>query len=104
MNSVAADRATKWGLRGLTRSAAIELGRDGIRVNRVCPSSGNPEVHAPWQPQVDVKRYLRHVPPPALFEAGKPAPVDESRRITGTDLVLDAGWSAGKHCPGLPGF
>jgi enoyl-[acyl-carrier-protein] reductase (NADH) len=53
-----------------------------------------------------------------LFEAGHPAPVeiddvaalvcfllgDESRRITGTDLAVDAGWSAGKHCPGLPGF
>jgi len=118
MNSVAAYSASKWGLRGLTRSAAIELGRDGIRVNCVCPSSGNPEMHAPWQARVDVKRYLRHVPPPVLFADGKPAPVeiddiaalvcfllaDESRRITGTDLAIDAGWTAGKHCPGLPDF
>ena len=32
--------ATNWGLRGLTRSAALELGVDGIRVNTVCPSIG----------------------------------------------------------------
>ena len=29
--------ATKFGIRGLTRSAAIELGKFGIRVNNVIP-------------------------------------------------------------------
>ena len=118
MNSVGAYTASKWGARGFTKSAAIELGRDGIRVNCVCPSSGNPEMHAPFRGEIDVKRYSRHVPPPVLFEAGKPAEVgiddivplvcfllgDESRRITGAEIAVDAGWTAGKHCPGLPGF
>lgn len=117
MNSVGAYTASKWGARGFTRSAAIELGRDGIRVNCICPSSGNPEMHAPFRAEIDVARYARHVPPPVLFEAGKPAEVriddivplvcfllgDESRRITGAEIAVDAGWSAGKHCPGLPG-
>ncbi|UMG94408.1 SDR family NAD(P)-dependent oxidoreductase [Nocardioides sp. TF02-7] len=31
--------ASKWGLRGLTRTAALELSRDGIRVNSVHPGS-----------------------------------------------------------------
>jgi 3alpha(or 20beta)-hydroxysteroid dehydrogenase len=117
MNSVGAYSASKWGARGFTKSAAIELGKDGIRVNCICPSSGNPEMHAPFRDEIDVKRYMRHVPPPVLLEGGKPAEVtiddivplvcfllsDESRRITGAEIAVDAGWTAGKHCPGLPG-
>jgi 3alpha(or 20beta)-hydroxysteroid dehydrogenase len=118
MNSVGAYTASKWGARGFTKSAALELGRDGIRVNCVCPSSGNPEMHAPFRAGIDVARYMRHVPPPVLFEAGRPAEVridditplvcfllaDESRRITGAEIAVDAGWTAGKLCPGLPDF
>ena len=117
MNSVGAYTASKWGARGFSKSAAIELGRDGIRVNCICPSSGNPEMHAPFRGQIDLRRYVRHVPPPVLLDAGLPAEVtiddivplvcfllgDESRRITGAEIAVDAGWSAGKHCPGLPG-
>ncbi|MGR6997184.1 SDR family NAD(P)-dependent oxidoreductase [Yinghuangia aomiensis] len=34
--------ASKWGIRGLTRTAAIELGPDGIRVNTPCRASSRP--------------------------------------------------------------
>jgi 3alpha(or 20beta)-hydroxysteroid dehydrogenase len=118
MNSVAAYTASKWGARGFSKSAAIELGRDNIRVNCLCPSSGNPAMSAPFADQVDVKRYARHVPPPVLREGGSPGTVaidditpaicfllsDEAKRITGAELAVDGGWTAGKHCPGLPGF
>ncbi|CFN83495.1 short chain dehydrogenase [Bordetella pertussis] len=33
----AAYTASKWGLRGLTRAAALELADQGVRVNTVCP-------------------------------------------------------------------
>ncbi len=118
MNSVGAYSASKWGARGFTKCAAIELGRDNIRVNCLCPSSGNPGMSAPFAAQIDAKRYLRHLPPPVLLEGGNPGDVaidditpavcfllsDESRRITGAELAVDGGWTAGKHCPGLPGF
>ena len=118
MNSVAAYTASKWGARGFTKSAAIELGRDNIRVNCLCPSSGNPGMSAPFAEQIDAKRYVRHLPPPVLREAGNPGEVaidditpaicfllsDEAKRITGAELAVDGGWTAGKLCPGLPGF
>ena len=37
MNGVSAYASTKWALRGITKAAAMELARDGIRVNAVCP-------------------------------------------------------------------
>jgi len=48
MNGLTSYCASKWGLRGLSRAAALELGRDGIRVNSVCPSGGNEQIYAPW--------------------------------------------------------
>ena len=48
MNGLSAYAASKWALRGLTKAAAIELGRAGIRVNAVCPAGGNPAMYAPW--------------------------------------------------------
>jgi 3alpha(or 20beta)-hydroxysteroid dehydrogenase len=109
MNAVAAYSASKWGVRGLTRSAAIELGRDNIRVNAVQPSMGNRDMSA---------RYMRHAPQPKLYRGGVPvvvteedsAPIvvyllaDESAACTGGDYMVDAGWTAGPFCPGLPGF
>jgi 3alpha(or 20beta)-hydroxysteroid dehydrogenase len=118
MNAVAVYSSSKWGLRGLTRSAAIELGRDGIRVNAVCPAMGNPEMSAPWADQIDVERYLNGVPRPKLYRDGLPIGPDaedaarmvlfllseDSRACTGSDFVVDAGWTAGPYCDGLPGF
>lgn len=118
MNSVSAYTSTKWALRGFTKSAAIELGQDGIRVNCVCPSGGNPDISNPFLDQVDVKRYLEHRPPPILYDGEHPLQVTmediaavivfllsgDSRGCTGGEFAVDAGWTAGHKCPGLPGF
>lgn len=118
MNSIAAYSASKWGVRGLTRSAAIELGHDNIRVNSVHPSMGNPSMSTPWASGFDGARYLRHMPQPKLYREGVPvevtaadtAPIvvyllaDESAVCTGGDYMVDAGFTAGPYCPGLPGF
>ena len=110
-NGIVAYAATKWALRGMTRVAALELGRFGIRVNTVCPEVGGPAMRAPYVPAgVDPERILayahgvipynrqrepveliRDVARMALFLAS-----DESLSCTGADYPVDAGGTAGK--------
>ena len=119
MNGVAAYASSKWGLRGLTKSTAMELGRHRIRVNSICPEAGNPNMSAPFLPgQPDLSEVphqmmqailkapehvapasrIRDVANMALFLAS-----DESRSCTAADFVVDAGLTAGQVQPGVPG-
>jgi 3alpha(or 20beta)-hydroxysteroid dehydrogenase len=118
MNSIAVYSATKWAVRGLTKSAAIELGRDAIRVNTINPALGSPEMFAPFSPRFDWERYQRTAPPPKLYRDGRPYDVstadtakmavfllsDDSTGCTGGDFAVDAGFTCGIYCDGLPGF
>lgn len=97
--------ATNWGLRGLTRSAALELGSSGIRVNTVCPSTGlmHEGVTTSQAPAgVDTQTTA------LLADAGQPRPVttgdvaamvafllsDDSATCTAGDFLVDAGSAA----------
>jgi|GraSoiStandDraft_16_1057320.scaffolds.fasta_scaffold50764_1 3alpha(or 20beta)-hydroxysteroid dehydrogenase len=118
MNSIAVYSASKWGVRGLSKSAAIELGRFAIRVNTINPSLGSPDMFAPFSPRFDWERYQRTAPPPKLYKDDVPYDVttsdtakmtlfllsDDSRGCTGADFAVDAGFTAGLYCAGLPGF
>jgi len=108
---IVAYAATKWALRGMTRVAALELGKHGIRVNAVCPEVGGPAMRAPYVPAgVEVEKTLafahgvipyqrsrepielvRDVARMILFLAS-----DESLSCTGGDYPVDAGWTAGR--------
>jgi 3alpha(or 20beta)-hydroxysteroid dehydrogenase len=55
-NGLVAYVASKWGVRGITRVAALELGRFGIRVNDVCPEAGSAAMIMPYVPSgVDIE-------------------------------------------------
>jgi 3alpha(or 20beta)-hydroxysteroid dehydrogenase len=111
---IVAYAATKWAVRGMTRVAALEFGKHGIRVNTVCPEVGGPAMRAPYVPAgIDVEKTLafahgiipyqrsrepielvRDVARMILFLAS-----DESLSCTGGDYPVDAGWTAGRLSP-----
>lgn len=93
--------ASKWGLRGMSKVAAIELGPLGIRVNTVYPGM----IDTPMIAHLEVERGLGGHPGAPLTRVGTPEEVadvvaflasDASSYITGADLTVDGGASAGR--------
>ncbi|QYX79342.1 SDR family NAD(P)-dependent oxidoreductase [Streptomyces akebiae] len=104
MAYVGAYAATKHAIVGLTRVAALELARKGIRVNAVCPGSIDTAMTDPGDEvsaeAVD-KLYRKRIP---LGRIGRPEEVArlalflscaDSSYITGQPFVIDGGWLAG---------
>jgi 3alpha(or 20beta)-hydroxysteroid dehydrogenase len=94
--------ASKWAVRGMTKSAARELGRHGIRVNSIHPGLiETPMLHQ--VPGIDAGRlgnFLRTVPLGRVAEAEEVARLalflasDESSYCTGAEFIVDGGISA----------
>lgn len=103
--------STKWGVRGLTKTAAIELGHYGIRVNSVHPGGiwtemggantglTEEEMSAGFYADFPIPRVGRpeEVANVTLFLA-----TDEASYSTGSEFVADGGWFAGMRNPGMP--
>jgi 3alpha(or 20beta)-hydroxysteroid dehydrogenase len=91
-------------VRGITKVAAVELGRFGIRVNCVCPAAGNPEMVRELLPPGFDPEAAGHarIPVGRRGEMGDVANAilflasDESSFFTGEDFVLDGGITAGQ--------
>lgn len=90
--------ASKWGVRGLTRTAAMEYVSWGIRVNSVCPGLivTGLNANAPHlQPMIGLTPMKRSGTPEevaklVLFLAG-----EDSSFITGEDFLIDGGFTSG---------
>lgn len=92
---VTAYAATKWAIRGMTKCAALEFARDGIRVNSVHPGS----IDTPMLDDAVTREEL--VP---LGRIGQPADVanlvlflasDSSSYCTGSEFIVDGGIMSG---------
>ncbi len=100
--------ASKWAVRGFTRTLALELGPHGITVNDVCPNVTNgdrmdrivatkaaalgktPEqVRADFESQTALGRFVDEVD---VAEAVLFLASERARNITGHDIPVDAGW------------
>ncbi|MGY1896991.1 glucose 1-dehydrogenase [Nocardia gipuzkoensis] len=98
----AAYGSSKWGLRGLTKTAALELGPAGIRVNSVHPGP----IATPMVPYLTTGP--GSFPALPLQRTGVPEEVaelvaflasDAAAYITGAEVTIDGGLAAGKFLP-----
>ncbi len=99
--------ASKHGVIGLTKGAALETARSGIRVNAVCPAVIETPMGERLFGEPEIKKFSLGLHPIGRF--GKPMEVAEavlwmcSERasfMTGQTLALDGGFLAGPNVPG----
>jgi NAD(P)-dependent dehydrogenase (short-subunit alcohol dehydrogenase family) len=88
--------ASKHGIVGLTKNAAVEYANDGIRVNAVCPGA----IMTPLMTEQPPERQQEILAPQAMTRFGAPEEVaaavawlcsDDASFITGVSLPVDAG-------------
>lgn len=101
---------SKWAIRGMTRTAALELGPIGIRVNTLAPGSVDTKMIAPDGVEAmgdGAKGVFDSLP---LGRVGRPEEMasaalfltsDESSYCTGAEFVVDGGSLAGPVYEGL---
>jgi 3alpha(or 20beta)-hydroxysteroid dehydrogenase len=97
--------ASKFAVRGMTRSAALELGRYGIRVNSIHPGfidtpmlrGASPELSASLQTLLDQQPIPRLGTPDEIASLALFLASDESSYCTGAEFVIDGGHTAGPY-------
>jgi len=103
----AAYSASKHGVIGLTKTAALENAKSGIRVNAVCPGAIDTSMADRLFGAPDVHKFVVGCHPIGRF--GTPLEVaeavlwmcsDRASFMTGQSLTLDGGFLAGPNSPG----
>ena len=93
--------SSKFAIEGFTKSLAIELGPDGIRVNAICPTFIQTPMTEPFLKDEDFKKTTIGMIPigrlgevtdlmgPFVFLAS-----EASSLMTGSSILVDGGWTA----------
>jgi NAD(P)-dependent dehydrogenase (short-subunit alcohol dehydrogenase family) len=98
---------TKHAVVGMTRAMAMDHGQTGVRINCICPGrTQTPFVEARLKEYPDPQEYLKQmVAPHALKRLAQPSEIaaaavflasDEAAFVTGSAMVVDGGYMAGK--------
>src|SRR5882672_7959661 len=83
---------TKFAVVGMTKALALDHSHTGVRFNCICPGRvETPFVLARLKEYPDPQAAYRDIAAAALYLAA-----DESAMVTGSTLMIDGGWSAGK--------
>lgn len=99
--------ASKHGVLGLTKTAALETAKNNIRVNAVCPAVVETAMAERLFGAPDVNKFVLGQHPIGRF--GRPEEIadavvwmcsDGASFMTGQSLVLDGGFTAGPNPPG----
>lgn len=90
---------SKWGIRGLTKTAALELGRDGIRVNAILPGHIATPMQAKVRGAEDDPIYnsialKRRGTPEEAAELALFLASDAGSYLSGADFTVDGGLTA----------
>ncbi len=109
-NGLGAYCSSKWGIRGLTRVAAMEFGHKGVRVNSVHPGGIDTAMGNPYaEPKEKVNQRYTMVP---MQRVGEPEEVartslflasDDASYLCGAEIVVDGGMATGQYYVGFPG-
>lgn len=98
---------TKFAIVGLTKCIALDHARDGIRCNCICPGRVETPFVSAWLKKYPdpEKAYADACATQAVGRMGRPEEIaaaalylasDESAFVTGSEFIIDGGWSAGK--------
>ncbi len=100
--------ASKWGLRGLTKGAALEFAPYGIRINSLHPGAiDTPMLNPEGKDTAEISTRMRI----QFGRVGRPEEVgyaslflssDEASYISGAELAVDGTWSAGVNLQNVP--
>jgi 3alpha(or 20beta)-hydroxysteroid dehydrogenase len=108
-NGLISYSASKFAIRGMTKTAAIEFGQYGIRVNSIHPGGVNTSMGNPFGDADMIAPAFARLPIPRI---GEPIEIgymalflasDEASYCTGAEFVVDGGWTCGDIEAGLPG-
>jgi 3alpha(or 20beta)-hydroxysteroid dehydrogenase len=109
-NGLAAYSSSKWGVRGLTRVAAMELGHKGVRVNSVHPGGVDTVMtNYDGRSRDAVSERFGNIP---LQRVGAPEEVakatlflasDDASYLAGAEIAVDGGMLTGQYYEGFPG-
>jgi 3alpha(or 20beta)-hydroxysteroid dehydrogenase len=110
VNGLGAYAASKWGVRGLTKVAAMELGHKNVRVNSVHPGGTDTNLANPLKRSADELQPTYTIQP--IQRIGKPHEIaavslflasDEASYVCGAEFAVDGGSSIGRYRGALPG-
>ena len=92
---------TKFGIEGLTRGMALDLAKNNIRVNTVCPTfAETPMVKKFFKDKKFKTEMINNIPLGRLATESDIATAivylasNASSMITGSSIIIDGGWTA----------